>query len=146
MNAARAGEAPKAPIRIEGYDRDAGAIAAARANAERAGVADDVEWAVQPLSALASAAGSGLVAINPPYGVRVGETGALRNLYAQIGNTTRAARPGWSLALLSADRTLEGQVHAPFIERLRTTNGGIPVRVIAAAAGQPASERPSISG
>jgi len=69
---------------------------------------------------------------NPPYGVRVGETEALRSLYAAVGKTARARAPGWTLALLSADRKLEGQVGLPFDERFRTSNGGIPVRLVIA--------------
>ena len=68
--------------------------------------------------------------INPPYGVRVGERDPLRNLYAALGRTLRARSPGWTLALLSPDRALEGQVGIPLDEALRTSNGGIPVRLV----------------
>jgi 23S rRNA G2445 N2-methylase RlmL len=72
------------------------------------------------------------VASNPPYGVRIGDTGALRNLYAQFGNVLRRQRPGWDVALLSADRPLEHQTRLPFEDRLRTRNGGIPVHLVVA--------------
>jgi putative N6-adenine-specific DNA methylase len=121
-----------APVLIVGADRDEGAVAAARANAERAGVAGDVTFAVQPISALSRAEPPGLVASNPPYGVRVGDRDRLRNLYAQIGNVMRRNRPGWTLALLSADRELERHVGLEFDERLRTRNGGIPVHLVVA--------------
>ena len=125
---ARSGELPHSPVSIEGYDRDAGAITAAQANAERAGVAADVRWAVQPISALAAAVGPGLVATNPPYGVRVGEAGRLRDLYAQLGHVARRARAGWDVALVSANPTLERQTELELSARVRTRNGGIPVR------------------
>ncbi len=127
---ARAGELARAPVTIAGYDRDDGAIAAARANAERAGVLADIAFEVQPISALAAAEPPGLIASNPPYGVRVGERDRLRNLYAQIGNVARRRRGGWTLALLSADRALERHVALDFDERLATRNGGIPVRLV----------------
>jgi len=131
---ARAGELAASPVKISGYDRDEGAVTAARANAERAGVAADVELAVQPISAMPGEAAepSGLVASNPPYGVRVGESDRLRNLYAQLGNVVRAKRPGWRLALLSADRELERQIGLELDTRLTTRNGGIPVRLVVA--------------
>jgi putative N6-adenine-specific DNA methylase len=131
---ARANELPASPVAIEGFDRDLGAIDAARANAERAGVAADITFVPQPISALppADSALGGLVAVNPPYGVRVGESAPLRNLYAQLGNVLRAQRPGWRLALLSADRTLERQIHLTLEERLATRNGGIPVKLFTA--------------
>jgi putative N6-adenine-specific DNA methylase len=130
---ARAGELARSPVDIAGYDRDAGAVAAARANAERAGVAADVAFATQPISSLAAAEPPGLIASNPPYGVRIGETDRLRNLYAQIGNVARRRRPGWRLALLSAERALERQVNVDFRECFATRNGGIPVRLVVAA-------------
>ncbi|HEX6747114.1 MAG TPA: class I SAM-dependent RNA methyltransferase [Longimicrobium sp.] len=132
---ARAAERPSSPVPIHGSDRDAGAIDAATANAERAGVADDVRFAVHPVSAIEPPPGPGLLIANPPYGVRVGESDALRSLYAALGRTARARCPGWTLALLSADRKLEGQVGLPFAEVFRTSNGGIPVRLVTTTVG-----------
>jgi putative N6-adenine-specific DNA methylase len=129
---ARTGELPSAPVEITGYDRDAGAIAAAGANAERAGVAGDVSFEVQPISRLAAADPPGLILTNPPYGVRIGDPDRLRNLYAQLGNVARRQRAGWMLGLLSADRALERQIGFQFEERFATRNGGIPVRLVVA--------------
>jgi putative N6-adenine-specific DNA methylase len=132
IDEARASERRTSPVAIEGSDRDEGAIVAAKANAARADVADDIELHVRPISALSAADPPGLIASNPPYGVRVGETDRLRNLYAQLGNVARAKRPGWTLALLSADRNLERQLHLDLDEKFRTRNGGIPVRLVTA--------------
>ncbi|HRQ78534.1 MAG TPA: hypothetical protein PLY94_08030, partial [Gemmatimonadaceae bacterium] len=77
-------------------------------------------------------AGPGLLITNPPYGVRVSERGPLRDLYATLGRVLRERGRGWRLAMLSADRALEGHTGLRFAERLRTSNGGIPVRVIEA--------------
>jgi hypothetical protein len=60
----------------------------------------------------------------------VGEADRLRNLYAQLGKVARARCPGWTMVLLSASRELERQVGVPFAGLLRTSNGGIPVRVV----------------
>lgn len=133
LDQSKAGELPASPVRITGSDRDTGAITAAKANAERAGVLQDIELEVRSISALEPADGAGLVASNPPYGVRVGESEKLRDLYAQLGNVLRARRPGWQLALLSADRQLERQLRLDLDERLITRNGGIPVHLVVAA-------------
>lgn len=130
LDDAQHGELATSPVAIEGSDRDAGAIAAARANAERAGVARDIAFSEQPVSAMKDGEGKGLVATNPPYGVRVGDKGPLRNLYAQFGNVLRDRRPGWDVALLSADRVLEGQLQIDLDERFATRNGGIAVRLM----------------
>ncbi|HEX2188840.1 MAG TPA: hypothetical protein VHG51_08085, partial [Longimicrobiaceae bacterium] len=123
---------PSAPGPIVASDRDAGAVEAARANAERAGVLDDLALEARPLSAMEPPPGPGWLVSNPPYGVRVGEAEGLRNLYAALGRTARAKLPGWTLALLSADRALEAQVRVRWEEALRTRNGGIPVRLVVA--------------
>jgi putative N6-adenine-specific DNA methylase len=123
---------PSAGVPIVGSDRDAGAIEAAAANAERAGVLDDLDLSVRPVSAIEPPAGPGWIVANPPYGVRVGETDRLRNLYSALGRVAREKCPGWTLALLSAERRLEGQVGLPFRDALHTSNGGIPVRLVVA--------------
>ncbi len=93
---------------IVGSDRDAGAIEASRANAARAGVAGNIEFRNVPLSAMDPLPGTGLLLTNPPYGARIGEEKALRNLYAQLGNVARTRLPGWRVALLGANPRLEG--------------------------------------
>jgi len=130
LAAAKARVIPRAPAPIEGSDRDAGAIRAALSNAERAGVLEDVELSERPVSAIQPTARPGWIVSNPPYGVRVGERDRLHNLYAQLGNVLRAKCPGWRIALLSADPVLERQLRLGLEPILRTSNGGIDVRVI----------------
>jgi putative N6-adenine-specific DNA methylase len=50
-------------------DRDAGAIQRAKENAERAGVADYIQFSCRSLSAIEPPAESGVIVTNPPYGV-----------------------------------------------------------------------------
>jgi putative N6-adenine-specific DNA methylase len=128
IDEARARVLPAAPAPILASDRDAGAIAAAAANAERAGVAADLAFSRRALSAIEPPEARGWIVTNPPYGVRVGERGALRSLYAQLGNVARRRCPGWVLTFLSADRRLEAQVGIGLDVVLETRNGGIAVR------------------
>lgn len=121
---------------ILGYDRDAGAIEAARANAERAGLAGIVAFEAAPISALQIPAGApGWIVTNPPYGLRVGEQADVRRLYAAFGRTVRERADAWGLAMLSPDPKLDAiagrESGRRLEERLRTRNGGIPVRVMA---------------
>jgi putative N6-adenine-specific DNA methylase len=125
---------PAAPAPIIGSDRDEGAIAASRANAERAGVSGDVEFVQRAVSELAVPDGPGLLITNPPYGIRVGERAPLRDLYARLGQLARTRCAGWEVALLSADHTLDSHTGLDFHAVLRTNNGGIPVRVVLATA------------
>jgi putative N6-adenine-specific DNA methylase len=131
---------PRALVPIYGSDRDSGAIEAARSNAARARVSGDVDFSVRAISASeapmrndARSGGPGLVVANPPYGVRVGESAPLRNLYAQFGKVLRARFAGWAVTVLAADDRLGAQLGLELVERLRTTNGGIPVRLLVGA-------------
>ncbi|HRP08224.1 MAG TPA: hypothetical protein PLL69_07010 [Gemmatimonadales bacterium] len=139
---ARSAELAAVGVAINGTDRDDGAIRAAIANAERADVAADVSFARATVSETGRDDGVGLVITNPPYGVRVGERNALRDLYAVLGRTLEERRPDWGLALLSASPMLDGQLGMALAEVWRTTNGGIPVRLMATGRGSsPGAER-----
>jgi putative N6-adenine-specific DNA methylase len=116
---------------IAGSDRDEGAIRAAASNAERAGVREDLVLAVHTVAALEiPAGGRGWVVTNPPYGVRVGEADRVRNLWARLGQVLRERAAGWQVALLSPEVALERQLEIPLREVARTSNGGIPVRLV----------------
>lgn len=131
-SAARAGIGPPgAHAPILASDRDAGAVSAAAANAERAAVAGDIAIARCALSASQPPPTPGLLVCNPPYGVRVSERKALRDLYAQIGNLARSRFAGWRVALILAERSLETHTGLPLETILSFSNGGIGVRLVA---------------
>lgn len=120
-----------APGAIVGSDRDAGAIESARENAQRAGVAANLDLAVHAISAMrVPEAERGWVVSNPPFGVRVGEGSRVRDLWAQLGNVLRRRAPGWRVTLLSPGPALERQLQMSLEVVARTTNGGIPVRIV----------------
>jgi putative N6-adenine-specific DNA methylase len=127
---ARSAECAASRAAIVAADRDAGAIDAARANAERAGVLGDITFQHQALSALRAPSGAGWLVTNPPYGVRVGERDRLRDLYATLGRVARERLAGWHIALLSADPALEAHLGFSLQEIFRTTNGGLAVHLV----------------
>ena len=116
---------------ILGSDRDSGAVQAAVRNAERAGVSENVRFFTEAVSgSIAANADSlrdtGWILTNPPYGVRVGESDDLRNLYAKLGSALKS-KPGWRLGILTSDSALVGQTKLSLRPRFTTSNGGIPV-------------------
>ena len=126
--------------RIRGSDRDAGAIHAAERNAERAGVADTIQFSAQAVSGSIAeledvAKGTGWILTNPPYGVRMGETDDLRNLYARLGTELRG-KQGWRAGILTSDAALIRQTRLSLVPRFSTRNGGIPVSFL--VSGKPA--------
>lgn len=89
---------------IHGSDRDPGAVAAARENAQRAG-SHNVSFAQAALSnaALFSPDVSrGALVTNPPYGLRVGRDATLDNLYRSLGDRVRSLHGSFQIALAVA--------------------------------------------
>jgi putative N6-adenine-specific DNA methylase len=124
---------PAAPGPISGSDRDAGAIEGARENAERAGVGDSLSLHVHALSALALPERvRGWIVTNPPYGVRVGDAGRVRDLWGRLGRVLRERAPGWRVTLLSPSPALERQLQLPTRIVAHASNGGLPVRIVRA--------------
>lgn len=137
-DAARSAQRPiTAPI--FGSDRDAGAIAASLANAERAGVSTDVTFTRMAVSSVEPPDTAGLVGTNPPYGVRVSASGDVRNLYAQLGNVLRARFPGWRVAAYVPGTALVRQMKLACTELYKTSNGGIKVVAVSASVPGPAA-------
>ncbi|MFN2547189.1 MAG: class I SAM-dependent RNA methyltransferase [Myxococcales bacterium] len=108
--------------RIEGSDQDAGAVAAARENADRAGVA--IELVQRTLAAVPPDGGPGMIACNPPYGVRIAAD--VRRVFRDLGDVARR-RPGWKVAAIVADSSAMSAAGLRWNRLLRTENGGIPV-------------------
>jgi putative N6-adenine-specific DNA methylase len=116
--------------KIIASDRDAGAIQAAQANAERAGVADCIEFSRKAISAIDPPPGPGWVVTNPPYGVRLGKTNDLRNLYAQLGKVLRTRCPGWHVTMLCDRIQLIRSTGLEFDRGISMMNGGLKVRLV----------------
>ena len=100
-----------------------------QANAERAGVADYIEFTCQAVSSVTPPPQKGWVVTNPPYGLRVSEGHDLRNLYAQFGNVLHAKCPDWDVSVLCSDPALLGQIQVKLDTSLALVNGGIHVRL-----------------
>ena len=116
--------------KIIASDRDAGAIQAAQANAERAGVADCIEFSCKAISAIDPPPCPGWVVTNPPYGVRLRKTKDLRNLYAQLGKVLRTRCPGWHVTMLCDSIQLIRSTGLEFDKGISMMNGGLKVRLV----------------
>ena len=81
--------------RCAGSDRDQTAIRAAIANANRAGLGNHLLFDRRDLSNLpATTHPTGLVVVNPPYGVRIGDPEKIEALYASLGDKLLRCFPG----------------------------------------------------
>ena len=103
-DAMRRGARRDTAFRGAGSDRDQGAVRMSRANADRAGVSDLLDFACLTVSDAAPPEGPpGLVICNPPYGGRIGAKSPLYGLYAAFGARTRTAFPGWRVAMVTSE-------------------------------------------
>lgn len=112
-DAAAGGREP--PAHFYGYDRNDGAITAARANAMRAGLRQSIILERQAVSDLQRPDGPpGLVMVNPPYGERIGDKRALHALYAALGVVLRDRFSGWRVGLVTSEPSLAKSCGLPF--------------------------------
>ena len=107
---------PDLPERVfHGADRDAGAVRASRANADRAGVAALTRFETLPISEATPPPGPpGLVIVNPPYGGRIGNRRPLFALYGAFGQVMRDRFRGWRIGLVTSEPSLARASGLPF--------------------------------
>ncbi|MHC1784144.1 MAG: class I SAM-dependent RNA methyltransferase [Anaerolineaceae bacterium] len=127
LQEASAQELPSCPAPILASDRDEGAVKICQANAERAGVLQDLRVSQRAFSALDAIPGPGWIVTNPPYGVRVSPTKDLRNLYSQLGNVLHSNFVGWHVGMLTSGEFYAGHTRLPFGKSLQLVNGGLRV-------------------
>lgn len=120
---------PTPEMRYYGSDKDPGAIRMSLANAERAGVSAITNFSQETMANLhAPDCPPGLVIINPPYGMRIGEKSALRGLYRTIGTTLTARFSGWRVGLISPEMELAQATDLPFTPSIGPiSHGGLRV-------------------
>jgi 23S rRNA (guanine2445-N2)-methyltransferase / 23S rRNA (guanine2069-N7)-methyltransferase len=124
------------------YDGDAEAVAHARANVERAGLGDRVRLEVRPLRAWepGQAPVHGLLALNPPYGERLGDKADMQGLYGRLGRTLSRCFPGWRAVVLTSDDALRHAVGLVPEETLAVDNGPLPCTALRYALPEQAGE------
>ncbi len=119
------------PGRIRGFDRDPVSIRDAEANAARAGLDKLLFFQRCELEKLPAApAPTGLVAVNPPYGERIGEADELRALYALLGERLRADYRGWEAAVFTGNPALGRELGINARRTHRMMNGPIECRLL----------------
>ena len=105
-------------LSITGMDIDRKAVNAAKANAEEAGVAYDIDFVCMDMTKWEPGAGipkgvsaedNGIVISNLPYGKRIGDEKANRRIYQRLGSMMRDC-PSWSEFLITSDKGLEKEV------------------------------------
>ncbi|WP_049781996.1 THUMP domain-containing class I SAM-dependent RNA methyltransferase [Parvularcula bermudensis] len=119
-------------LALWGSDLDPTTIAAAKANAARAALADQLHFEVRGISDVAPPPGlaAGLILTNPPYGERLGDPQALRHLYATFGKVLRERFGGWRVGVITSDERLAAATRLPFAAPFAPIpHGGMRIRL-----------------
>jgi 23S rRNA (guanine2445-N2)-methyltransferase / 23S rRNA (guanine2069-N7)-methyltransferase len=142
---ARAGAGEASAATVRGRDRDVYAIRTARENSARAGVAGRLQLEVGALADAAPLAGGspdcpGLLATNPPYGVRLEDREGARAVHRELGAVLRAHFAGWSAAVLTGAPELGMELGLRAHRTHALWNGSIECRLLRIEV-RPESER-----
>ncbi|WP_299181827.1 bifunctional 23S rRNA (guanine(2069)-N(7))-methyltransferase RlmK/23S rRNA (guanine(2445)-N(2))-methyltransferase RlmL [uncultured Neptuniibacter sp.] len=123
-----------------GRDQDKKVLRIARQNAERAGVADFIDFATCRLEDLQRShlpEGQGTLITNPPYGERLGETQQLMFLYRHLGDKLKAEFAGWIAAIFTSNPDLCKVMGLRADKQYKLYNGALESRLFI----YPVSER-----
>jgi putative N6-adenine-specific DNA methylase len=104
-------------------------VALARRNLEEAGMGGAASLQTCDVLAVTAPAPAGVVVINPPYGLRLGDAAALRELYPELGNLLKQRFAGWRVGIFSADTELPRSVRLKTSRRTPLFNGAIECRL-----------------
>lgn len=118
---------------ILGYDRDPSVISKARSNFNRSGM-KGVRFEAAALEDLilpdALKEQEGLIAVNPPYGIRLEERVGLEALYRRLGAFYTDQLPRWRLAVITPDKELGMALQLRLNRENKIDNGGLECLIL----------------
>lgn len=120
---------PAVALPIHGSDRDPRAIAASRDALKRAGLEHLVQLDRKDILQVEAPAASGVMVMNPPYGVRIGEQAALAELYPRLGDRLKQRFAGWRAAIFTGDTRLPRLIGLKAARRTPLYNGALECRL-----------------
>lgn len=125
----RARQRPAGPLGIYGSDVNGAALSATRANLAAAGLQDAVVLKQVNVLDLKPPASSGLLVMNPPYGVRTGRPDDLAAFYPRLGDVLKQRFAGWRACIFTADLRLPELIRLLPSRRLPLFNGPLECRL-----------------
>jgi 23S rRNA (guanine2445-N2)-methyltransferase / 23S rRNA (guanine2069-N7)-methyltransferase len=117
---------------IIGYDIDAEAVKSAFENIERAGLVGKIHVEKRDLADFAPQEKliPGLVAVNPPYGERLGELEEVKPLYTLLGERLKLAFAGWKAGVFTSNPDLGKQMGLRAKKSYALFNGALPAQLL----------------
>ena len=111
-----------------GSDIDPEALAVAKENARRAGVADYITFEQKDVSLFEPVTEKATVIVNPPYGERLGDAETAQEIYRTLGRRFAPAK-GRSYTIITADEDFERAFGRKADKRRKLYNGMIKCQV-----------------
>src|SRR5690606_23284799 len=119
---------PKARIIATDISRET--VAAARKNAQIAGVEDLIEFEVCDFAETTIPEGEGVVFLNPEYGERLGEEKALEETYSKIGDFFKQKCGGYFGYVFTGNLNLAKRIGLKTKRRIEFFNGKFDSRLL----------------
>lgn len=126
---ASTGKAALSGERFWGADQSARMLQMAKANAERAGMAEFIGFSKAEIAEFRRPEhmqGTGVILCNPPYGERLGEIEELRDTYLKIAEMSKRECPGWQLAVFTGNPELAREMRLRPKKTNKFFNGPLP--------------------
>lgn len=127
-------EAQKAcqPVRalpIFGSDATSAALRDADRNLKAAGLREAVTLSKVDIQDITPPAEAGVMVMNPPYGVRLGEEEELAALYPKLGDVLKKRFANWRAYIISADTSLPKLIRLSASRKTPLFNGALECRL-----------------
>lgn len=120
---------PVRPLPIYGSDVMGGSLRDADSNLKAAGLREAVTLSKADILDIEPPAESGVVVMNPPYGVRLGEEEELAALYPKLGDVLKRKFANWRAYIISADANLPKLIRLSASRKTPLFNGALECRL-----------------
>jgi putative N6-adenine-specific DNA methylase len=110
-------------LNILGMDINGRAVRAARANAEEAGVDEDITFRKADMTGYMPEVSNGIIITNPPYGRRIGDDDDMPQIYSHLAQILDRD-PSWSLFMITAAKGVEDKYFCRKADRRRKLYNG----------------------
>jgi putative N6-adenine-specific DNA methylase len=120
---------PLTELPIYGSDVLGHSLRDADANLKAAGLREAVTLNKANILDIEAPADSGVIVMNPPYGVRLGDEAELAELYPKLGDVLKQKFAGWRACIISADANLPKLIHLKESRKTPLYNGALECRL-----------------
>lgn len=121
--------APVEQVQLFGSDKYGDVLKVARTNLIKAGVESAVQLKQVDILECSAPAPNGVMVMNPPYGVRLGEQEDLAAFYPKLGDVLKKQFSGWRAYIFSADPMLPKLIRLSASKRTPLFNGPLECRL-----------------